>query len=244
MVDTNSGEVLAQSINVASHDISLWGLFANADIFVQIIMLILLLASFWCWTIVFSKVTQLKKLRSQSQRFEKAFWSDRSLEDLYQDVRYKAKDPMTRMFVGAMQEWDDVSKAITMQDAGQKNSFLNRVDRVMDNVMAQEMEKLEQNTSFLATVGSSAPFVGLLGTVWGIMHSFQSIAASKNTSLAVVAPGIAEALFATALGLVAAIPAVMAYNRISAQLGKYGMRLDAFANEVHSLMSRKLYGGA
>ena len=165
------------------------------------------------------------------------------MDELYRDLRYKAQDPFSRMFLSAMQEWMDYSQHASSQDAGQKQNFLDRLDRVMANRMTLEMEVLEQHTSFLATVGSSAPFVGLLGTVWGIMHSFQSIAASKNTSLAVVAPGIAEALFATALGLIAAIPAVMAYNKISSHLSRYAMTLENFSNDLHTLMSRKLYGG-
>lgn len=241
MVDTKSGEILAQSVEVASRDISMWGLFINADIFVQFIMLLLLGASFWCWTIIFSKMKQLNQVQKQSAKFESAFWSGHSLDSLYQEVKKRAQDPVTRMFVTAMQEWEHAGAKMT--DPQQKQNFLDRVDRLLANRMTVELEKLESHTSFLATVGSAAPFVGLLGTVWGIMHSFQAIAASKNTSLAVVAPGIAEALFATALGLIAAIPAVMAYNRISSRLGRYASTLDNFSNELHTLMSRKLYGG-
>ncbi len=242
MVDTSSGEVLAQSLEVASRDISMWGLFLHADFFVQAIILVLLGASFWCWSIIYAKLMQLGTVQKHSKAFEKAFWSGHSLDDLYKDIRYKAQDPMARMFVAAMQEWGDYSKGAASKDDARKQNFLDRIDRVLANCQTVEMEKLEEHTGFLATVGSSAPFVGLLGTVWGIMHSFQSIAASKNTSLAVVAPGIAEALFATALGLIAAIPAVMAYNKISSRLSKYAMTLENFSNELHTLMSRKLYG--
>jgi biopolymer transport protein TolQ len=241
MVDTSSGEVLAQSVEVASRDISMWGLFLHADFFVQAIILVLIFASFWCWSIIFSKTTQLGKIQKQSKAFETAFWSGHSLDDLYKDIRYKAQDPLARMFVSVMQEWTEYAKTAT-QDEGKRQNFLDRIDRVLANRVTVEMEQLEDHIGFLATVGSSAPFVGLLGTVWGIMHSFQSIAASKNTSLAVVAPGIAEALFATALGLIAAIPAVMAYNKISSRLGKYAMTLENFSNELHTLMSRKIYG--
>ena len=243
MVDTSSGEVLAQSISVGASDLSMWGLFLHADFFVQAIILVLLLASFWCWSIIFSKSMQMSKVKKLSKTFETAFWSGHSLDELYRDLRYKAQDPLSRMFLSAMQEWMDYSRHASSQDAGQKQNFLDRLDRVLANRMTLEMEILEQHTGFLATVGSSAPFVGLLGTVWGIMHSFQSIAASKNTSLAVVAPGIAEALFATALGLIAAIPAVMAYNKISSHLSRYAMTLENFSNDLHTLMSRKLYGG-
>ena len=243
MVETKSGEVIAQAVDVASRDISMWGLFLHADFFVQAIMVTLLVASFWCWSIIFYKTMQIRKITARSKKFEAFFWSGRSLDDLYQEVRHKAGDPLCKMFVSAMQEWLEASSAGGLKDSNQKQTLLDRVDRVLSNTITSSMEKLEENTGFLATVGSAAPFVGLLGTVWGIMHSFQSIAASKNTSLAVVAPGIAEALFATALGLIAAIPAVLAYNKISAHLGRYALRLENFSNELHALMSRKLYGG-
>lgn len=241
MIDTSSGQVLAQTVEMAAKDLSLWGLFMGADLFVQIIILLLVAASFWCWSVIFSKFFQISEVRKRSKQFESAFWSGHSLEDLYQQVRYKANDPMSRMFAGVMQEWNDYTKKQGHDDSS-KQGFLVRLERFLSNRVTVEMEQLEQYTGFLATVGSSAPFVGLLGTVWGIMHSFQAIAASKNTSLAVVAPGIAEALFATALGLIAAIPAVMAYNRISASLNRYATSLETFAQELHAFMSRKLYG--
>lgn len=243
MVDTSSGQVLAQSVEMVSKDLSLWGLFLHADIFVQLIILVLLGASFWCWSIIFSKTTQINKLQKLSKQFESVFWGGHSLDDLYQQVRYKAHDPLARMFVAVMQEWGEHARHPEKNDMAAKQSFLDRIDRVLSSRMALEMEDLEKHTGFLATVGSSAPFVGLLGTVWGIMHSFQAIAASKNTSLAVVAPGIAEALFATALGLVAAIPAVMAYNKISAELNRYATSMETFSHELHTLVSRKLFGG-
>jgi biopolymer transport protein TolQ len=243
MVDTSSGQVLAQSVEMVSKDLSLWGLFLHADIFVQMIILVLLAASFWCWSIIFSKMMQISKLQKLSKQFESTFWGGASLDDLYQKIQYKANDPLARMFVAVMQEWGDHTRHAEKHDMAAKQSFLDRVDRVLSSRIALEMEELEKHTGFLATVGSSAPFVGLLGTVWGIMHSFQAIAASKNTSLAVVAPGIAEALFATALGLVAAIPAVMAYNKISSSLNRYATSMETFSHELHTLVSRKLFGG-
>lgn len=240
MVDTSSGQVVANTVDIASQDISLWGLFLHADIFVQFIMLLLLGASFWSWTIIFAKYRELNALNKLADSFEKGFWSGQPLDEVAKGI--KPNDPMSRLFLGAMHEWTEVPSKSSIGE-GMKAGLLQRVERVMDTSLRQELSDIERYTGFLATVGSSAPFVGLLGTVWGIMHSFQSIAASNNTSLAVVAPGIAEALFATALGLVAAIPAVIAYNKISARITRYAMRLENLAGEISTIMSRKLHGG-
>ena len=223
-----------------SSDLSIWTLFLNADLIVKLVILMLVLASVWSWAIIFEKFFKLRRLHQQADEFEDQFWSGGSLEDLYDRIGTQPLDPMSAMFSAAMREWRrSVSKGLAA--AGQMRAGLqSRIERVMGVTLGREMERLERYMTFLASVGSTAPFIGLFGTVWGIMHSFSSIASSKNTSLAVVAPGIAEALFATALGLIAAIPAVIAYNKISSDLTRYAGRLEAFSNEFGAILSRQL----
>ena len=221
-------------------DLSLWGLFLQADIVVKIVMLILLLASFWSWAIIFEKGMRLKRLNTRARQFEETFWSGGSLEELYDRVNNRPADPMSSIFVAAMREWRrSASKGLLGSDQ-LRASLQQRIERVMQITLGREMEQVERQMVFLASVGAAAPFVGLFGTVWGIMNSFASIAASKNTSLAVVAPGIAEALFATALGLVAAIPAVLAFNKLSNDLGRYALKLETFSGEFGAILSRQL----
>lgn len=221
-----------------AHDMSMWGLFLQADLVVKTIMIMLVMASFWCWAIIFEKLLRLRRLWSQAEEFEEAFWSGGSLEDLYDRIDNRPSNPMASIFTAAMREWRrSASKGLS--DIASKASLAQRIERVMHVTLGREMDGLERNMTFLASVGSTAPFIGLLGTVWGIMNSFQAIALSKDTSLAVVAPGIAEALFATALGLVAAIPAVVAYNKISTDLGRYAARLESFSNEFSAILSRQ-----
>ncbi|HEX2115006.1 MAG TPA: protein TolQ [Alphaproteobacteria bacterium] len=223
-----------------SNDLSIWSLFLNADLIVKLVILLLVLASVWSWAIIFEKFFKLRRLHNQADEFEDQFWSGGSLEDLYDRIGSQPLDPMSAMFSAAMREWRrSVSKGLAA--AGQMRAGLqSRIERVMGVTLGREMERLERYMTFLASVGSTAPFIGLFGTVWGIMHSFSAIASSKNTSLAVVAPGIAEALFATALGLIAAIPAVIAYNKISSDLTRYAGRLEAFSNEFGAILSRQL----
>jgi len=228
----------AQIAGSVSRDLSIWALFLQADTIVKLVMLLLLLASFWCWAIIFEKIFRLRRLRTQAGEFEEAFWSGGSLEDLYDRMDNRPTDPMSSIFVAAMREWRR-SAAKGLAEAEHKASLAQRIERVMHITLGREMDHLERYMPFLASVGSTAPFIGLFGTVWGIMNSFQSIALSKDTSLAVVAPGIAEALFATALGLVAAIPAVVAYNKISTDIGRYAARLEAFAGEFSAILSRQ-----
>ncbi len=235
-----SGAVDAASLGGSLPDFTLWGLFTQADIVVQIVMILLLLASVWCWAIIVDKIRLIRRVTAQADSFDNEFWSGHSLEDLYERLRRNPDHPMAALFVAAMREW--------ARSAGTKNgSFAtgleDRIYRVMRVTVSREMDRLESYLSFLATVGSTAPFIGLFGTVWGIMNSFQSIALSHNTSLAVVAPGIAEALFATAMGLVAAIPAVVAYNKLSNDLGRYANRLESFADEFGTILSRQLEEG-
>src|SRR5215469_3549275 len=221
-------------------ELSVISLFLQADTIVKLVMILLLLASFWTWAIIFDKALRLRRLRIQARQFEEAFWSGGSLEALFDRLETKTPDPMSAVFVAAMREWRRSAAKGLVQTEHMRASLQERIERVMDITLGRELDHLERHMTFLASVGSSAPFVGLFGTVWGIMNSFASIAASKNTTLAVVAPGIAEALFATALGLVAAIPAVLAYNKLSGDIGRFGNRLEAFAGEFGAILSRQL----
>ncbi len=211
-------------------------LFLSAHIVVKIVMVGLLLASVWSWAIIVEKLISFRKARSEADKFEQLFWSGQSLEELYTGLSRGRTIAMAALFVAAMREW----KRSVEGNIRALGGIQMRVEKVMDVTISREMERLERRLLFLATVGSTAPFVGLFGTVWGIMTSFQSIAASKNTSLAVVAPGIAEALFATAIGLVAAIPAVVFYNKFSADSARLGQRLEAFADEFSAIVSRQI----
>ena len=227
--------VLAGSV---VHDMSIWGLFMQADFIVKAVMIGLVLASFWCWAIIFEKVMRMRRLRRQASQFEESFWSGGSLDDLFDRIGSRPVDPMSAVFSSAMREWRR-STSRGGKDGDPHHSLSERIDRVMQITLNRELEQLERYMTFLASVGSTAPFVGLFGTVWGIMNSFAAIAISKNTSLAVVAPGIAEALFATALGLVAAIPAVVAYNKLSTDINRYAGRLETFSGEFGTILSRQ-----
>jgi biopolymer transport protein TolQ len=240
-VDESAIESVALSGSIGSDDLSIWGLLLNADAVVKIVILILVVASFWCWTIIFEKSVRFRRLRVLAEKFEEAFWSGGSLEDLYDRVGSRPDHPMASIFAAAMAEWRrSIAGGLGIGGQGLTAGLHQRIGQAMQVALTREVDKLERYMSFLATVGSTAPFIGLFGTVWGIMNSFQSIAASKNTSLAVVAPGIAEALFATALGLVAAIPAVIAYNKLSGDLDRYESRLETFSAEFSAILSRQL----
>ena len=220
--------------------LSIFELFLQSDSIVKLTMLLLLLASFWSWAVIFDKSLRLRRLQQAAASFEETFWSGGSLDDLFDRVGQRPHDPMSAVFAAAMREWRRSAAKGLLGTAVMRTSLQQRIERVMNVTVGREMDRIERFMTFLATVGATAPFVGLFGTVWGIMDSFQSIAASKNTSLAVVAPGIAESLFATALGLVAAIPAVIAYNKLSTDFGRYAGRLDAFASEFSAILSRQL----
>jgi len=217
-----------------------WDLFLQADVVVKAVMIMLLVASFWTWAIIFDKVVRLRRLRGQAERFEEAFWSGGSLDDLYDRLDGRPQDPTSAVFIAAMREWRRSGQRSLSGGDALRARLTQRIERVMDLTIGREMGRLERYMVFLASVGSSAPFIGLFGTVWGIMNAFTAIAESQNTSLAVVAPGIAEALFATALGLFAAIPASIGYNKISNDLNQYGQRLDTFAGEFSGIMSRQI----
>ncbi|TDI63442.1 MAG: protein TolQ [Alphaproteobacteria bacterium] len=228
----------------AALDLSVWALFVRADIVVKLVMILLILASLWSWTIIFEKFRRLRRVDKEAESFEDAFWAGGALEDLYARIGARPNDPMESLFASAMGEWHRSTEKGLVTGSSSKTALQSRIERVMQTTMAREMGTLERYMIFLASVGSTAPFVGLFGTVWGIMNSFQAIALSKNTSLAVVAPGIAEALFATALGLVAAIPAVIAYNKFSSDLDRYAGRMDAFISDFTAILSRQLQEGA
>ena len=221
-------------INSSATDFSLLSLFFRADPVVKAVIFGLLAASVWSWAIIFDKYLVFARARRKSDRFEATFWSGQPLDKLYETIQERADHPMARMFVAAMREWQR-----SFERAGATKRLSERVDRVMSVTMARELTKLERYLLFLATVGSVSPFVGLFGTVWGIMNSFQAIAVSHDTNLAVVAPGIAEALFATALGLLAAIPAVIFYNKFNIDLARFASRLEGFADEFAALLSRQ-----
>ena len=216
--------------------LSLWALFMQAGWVVKLVMLGLLGASIWTWAIVIDKVIAFNRMRSALNRFEQVFWSGQSLEELYRTLSERKTIGMGSIFVAAMREW---TKSF---EKGAKSplALQTRIDKAMDLALTREMEGLEGRLGFLATVGSAAPFIGLFGTVVGIMTSFQAIAGSKSTNLAVVAPGIAEALLATAIGLLAAIPAVVAYNKLSSDAGKLALRMEGFADEFSAILSRQI----
>jgi biopolymer transport protein TolQ len=211
-------------------------MFLHAHPVVQFVMVGLMLASVWSWAIIIEKLLSFRRARSESDQFEQAFWSGQSLDEIFNNLQRSKNITMAALFVAAMREW----KRSVEGNIRALGGIQLRVEKVMDVTIAREMERLDRRLLFLATVGSTAPFVGLFGTVWGIMSSFQAIAISKNTNLAVVAPGIAEALFATALGLVAAIPAVIFYNKFSADSGQISHRLEAFADEFAAIVSRQI----
>jgi len=231
-----SAQVEGGKLAAPTVDTSLLNLFLEASLVVQIVMVGLLVASVWCWAIIIDKTLLFGRVKRQTNQFENVFWSGQNLEDLYRTLQERPQTGMAAVFVAAMGEW----KRSFERNARSPIGLQTRIDKAMDVALSREMSQLERRLLFLATLGSAAPFIGLFGTVVGIMTSFQAIAGSKSTNLAVVAPGIAEALMATALGLLAAIPAVIAYNKLSADAGKVGLRLESFADEFSSILSRQI----
>ena len=228
--------VVTETVAKGGH-ISLWHLIMQASWPVFLVMVGLAAASIWCWAIIFEKYVVVRRMNGANDRFEQSFWSGQSLEDLYLALGSRPNMGLAAIFMAAMREWK------RSQDAALRAGFQGvqkRIEKVMDVQIQKEMGDVEHRLLFLATTGSAAPFIGLFGTVWGIMTSFQAIANSQNTNLAVVAPGIAEALFATAIGLVAAIPATIFYNMYTADAGKIGTRLENFADEFSAIISRQL----
>lgn len=233
MPTTSIDQVASADPVVASF--SIFSLIMQADFIVKMVLLILFVSSLWCWAIVYDKYTKLKNLKKKAERFEESFWSGASLETLYETVGAVPTDPMSAVFAAAMREW----QRSTNKGASSLALIQERIERAMNVTITREMERLEKFMSVLASIGSTAPFIGLFGTVWGVMNSFRSIAITGNTSLSVVAPGMAEALFATAMGLVAAIPAVLAYNKISNELNKYAGKLENFSSEFMAIFTRQ-----
>jgi len=217
-------------------DFSVLGLFTRAHWVVQAVIILLLIASFWSWAIIIEKIIRYRQMKRAFASFEDEFWSGASLDDLYSGLPDDKRSPIERVFAAGMKEWRRSFEAGGALISGANQ----RIDRTMSVAVDRESEQLESWMGFLATVGAIAPFIGLFGTVWGIKNSFEAIAVSQNTNLSVVAPGIAEALFATALGLLAAIPAVIAYNLLSDRAARLSSRLDAFADEFSTLLSRQL----
>ena len=228
------------NINIVSEspDFSMIGLFMQADIVVKSVIIILILSSIYSWNVIVSKILRMRQLKRLEKEFEEIFWSGNSFEDLYETLNFNKIDPKSKIFCAAILEWKK-SKSQFDENAD-LNSLKDRMQRSMSVVYNKESENVEKNLTFLATAGSTAPFIGLFGTVWGIMNSFKSIAIAQNTNLAVVAPGIAEALFATALGLFVAIPAVVAYNKISNDISKYFISLETFMDEFTTIFFRQL----
>ncbi len=228
-------DIIQNTLAAQPGGFSVLALFWEAHIVVKAVMIGLIVASVWCWAIIFDKSLLFARFGRQMNKFETLFWSGESLDTLYQQASSRKANGMAALFVAAMKEWKR-----TFETGGTASPLLvQRIDRVMDVTLAREVDRLERRLLVLATVGSAAPFVGLFGTVWGIMTSFQAIAASKTTNLSVVAPGIAEALLATALGLLAAIPAVMFYNKFASQVTRIAIRMEGFADEFAAILSRQ-----
>ena len=221
-------DITTQAVGLASNtDFSIINLFIRADIIIKTVILILIASSIYSWAIIFEKIKMFKKINKSTDEFENKFWKSKSAEAFYNNLPANYDDPMANLFRSSME---------TMLKARRSSNLNEKMSRMLEINIEQQMEKIDKSYTFLATVGSTAPFIGLFGTVWGIMNSFQSIAISRNTSLAIVAPGIAEALFATALGLLAAIPAVVAFNKFSSDSKKYFQKLESFSKRLLSII--------
>jgi len=221
-------DITSQAVGLASNtDFSIFKLFIRADIIVKSVIIILIACSVYSWAVIIEKIKLFRKITSSSEDFENKFWKSKSAENFYNNLPTKTEDPMARVFMDSMH---------VMLKSRRSSNLDEKMSRMLEINIEKQMEKIEKGYTFLATVGSTAPFIGLFGTVWGIMNSFQSIAISRNTSLAIVAPGIAEALFATALGLLAAIPAVVAYNKFNHDAKKYSQKLENFSKRFLSII--------
>jgi len=234
-------ESVEKKIIEESVDFSILSLFLQADIVVKIVILILLLSSIWSWTIIFSKYTNLKSILMETEDFEEKFYSSETLSKLSKRIGGQPTHPMEAVFFAAMVYFDRIKTGFSNKNFDFKKSFCENVKKEMEIVINKELTGLENGLNFLASVGSTAPFIGLFGTVWGIMNSFTAIGISRNTSLAVVAPGIAEALFATALGLVAAIPAVLFFNKFNNMLEILNNKLEVFSDEILVIISKEIF---
>ena len=221
-------DISTQAVGLASNtDFSIISLFFRADIIIKSVIIILIVSSIYSWAIIFEKIKMFKKINKSTEEFENKFWKSKSAETFYNNLPDSFEDPMANVFRNSME---------VMLKSRKSSNLDEKMSRMLEINAEQQMEKIEKSYTFLATVGSTAPFIGLFGTVWGIMNSFQSIAISRNTSLAIVAPGIAEALFATALGLLAAIPAVVAFNKFNSDSRKYSQKLENFSKRLLSII--------
>ena len=232
--------VVTANLDAEALSFSLISLFLKADLVVKSVILTLIISSIYSWSIIVGKLVRLRRLRILDKEFDEIFWSGNSFEDLFETFNYNQNDLKSKIFCSAISEWNKSNKDIQDIKLDGLNSLKERMSRSMQITFNKESEIIEKKLTFLATAGSTAPFVGLFGTVWGIMNSFQSIAIAQNTNLSVVAPGIAEALFATALGLFVAIPAVVAYNKITSDLSKYFTSLETFMDEFITIFFRQL----
>lgn len=230
------GQIGRAGIMEVATDYTMWALFARATLTVKLVMLMLMAASIWCWAIIVDKLIQYRKARAEAEVFDRAFWSGEPLDALFDQIGTTPTGQSQKVFAAGMLEW----RRSHRQDGGLIAGAQARIDRSMDVAILKESAKLQKGLPVLATVGSTAPFVGLFGTVWGIMNAFIEIAQSQNTNLAVVAPGIAEALLATGLGLLAAIPAVIFYNKLSADSDRIVSGYESFADEFATILSRQL----
>ena len=221
-------DISTQAVGLASNaDFSILNLFLRADVIVKSVIIILIASSIYSWAIIIEKIKMFKKISKSTEDFENKFWKSKSAETFYNNLPSTVQDPMANLFRDSM---------AVMLKSRRSSNLNDKMSRILEINIEQQMEKIEKNYTFLATVGSTAPFIGLFGTVWGIMNSFQSIAISRNTSLAIVAPGIAEALFATALGLLAAIPAVVAFNKFNSDSKKYSQKLENFSKRFLTII--------
>jgi len=221
-------DISTQAVGLASNtDFSIISLFIRADFIIKSVIIILIVSSVYSWAIIFEKIKMFKKISKSTEEFENKFWKSKSAETFYNNLPDNFEDPMANVFRNSME---------VMLKSKRTSNLNEKMSRMLEINLEQQMEKIEKSYTFLATVGSTAPFIGLFGTVWGIMNSFQSIAISRNTSLAIVAPGIAEALFATALGLLAAIPAVIAFNKFNSDARKYSQKLENFSKRLLSII--------
>tara|TARA_B100000575_G_C23119804_1_gene647853 strand:- start:118 stop:828 length:711 start_codon:yes stop_codon:yes gene_type:complete len=231
-------EINKVNISAEASDFSMLSLFMQADFVVKSVIVILILASIYSWNVIVAKIIRMRQLKNLEKEFDEIFWSGNSFEDLYETLNFNKTDPKSKIFCAAILEWRKSNSLA--KESLDLHSLKDRMERSMSIIFNKESENIEKNLTFLATAGSTAPFIGLFGTVWGIMNSFKSIAIAQNTNLAVVAPGIAEALFATALGLFVAIPAVVAYNKISNDISKYFNSLETFMDEFTTIFFRQL----
>ena len=220
---------------------SMWDLILASDSITKLVLIGLILASVWSWAIIFEKIGLLRQLKQKTAKFEEKFWSGGSLDNLYDSLSASTNEPMANMFMAAMKEWKRTNILKAKTDRGLRGvSLQQRIEKAMMVTMDKDLDSLETRLGFLASTGSVAPLVGLFGTVWGIINSFNAIALTQSNSLSAMAPGIAEALFTTAFGLIAAIPAVVAYNKISSDLDRYAKKLEAFMSEFSTIMSREI----